>query len=97
MQLNNYEVVKYPILTEKSNLQKETCNKVTFLVHRSANKIQVKNAVEAIFNVSVNKVNIQCRKGKKKRFGKYEGKRPDTKKAVVTLKEGQKIEIFEGV
>lgn len=97
MQLSNFEIVKFPILTEKSNLQKETCNKFTFLVNRKANKIQIKNAVEAIFNVSVDKVNIQCRKGKTKRFGRYDGKRPDTKKAVVTLKEGQKIEIFEGV
>ncbi|RMF97660.1 MAG: 50S ribosomal protein L23 [Candidatus Schekmanbacteria bacterium] len=97
MQLNNFEIIRYPILTEKSNLQKDTQNKVTFLVHSKANKIQIKSAVEAIFNVSVEKVNIQCRKGKRKRFGRHEGKRPDTKKAVVTLKEGHKIEIFEGV
>jgi large subunit ribosomal protein L23 len=76
---------------------KEKDNKVIFKVSRNANKIEIKKAVEEIFKVSVDSVTtINC-KGKKKRMGRYEGKRSDWKKAMVTLKEGEKLDFIEGV
>ncbi|UCH80825.1 MAG: 50S ribosomal protein L23 [Nitrospiraceae bacterium] len=94
---NSYEVLLGPMLTEKGTLMKETDNKVLFRVAREANKIEIKKAVEEIFNVKVDCVRtINCR-GKKKRMGRFEGKRPDWKKAIVALKEGEKLDIVEGV
>ncbi len=93
----SYEVLLSPLLTEKGTLLKEKDNKVLFKVARDANKIEIKKAVEEIFKVKVNRVTtINC-KGKKKRLGRYEGKRPDWKKAVVTLKEGEKLDFIEGM
>jgi large subunit ribosomal protein L23 len=92
-----YGVLLGPLLTEKGTLLKETNNKVLFRVTRSANKIDIKKAVEEIFKVKVEGVaTINCR-GKMKRMGRHEGRRPDWKKAIVTLKEGEKLEIIEGV
>ena len=94
---NSYEVLLGPMLTEKGTLMKEKDNKVLFRVAREANKIEIKKAVEEIFNVKVDCVRtINCR-GKKKRMGRFEGKRPDWKKAIVALKEGEKLDIVEGV
>jgi large subunit ribosomal protein L23 len=94
---STYGVLIGPLLTEKGTLLKETNNKVLFRVTRSANKIEIKKAVEEIFKVKVEGVaTINCR-GKKKRMGRHEGIRPDWKKAIVTLKEGEKLEIIEGV
>jgi large subunit ribosomal protein L23 len=94
---NSYEVLLGPMLTEKGTLMKETDNKVLFRVARNANKIEIKKAVEEIFKVKVDCVRtINCR-GKKKRMGKFEGKRPDWKKAIVALKEGEKLDFVEGV
>jgi large subunit ribosomal protein L23 len=92
----NYKLLKAPRLTEKSVRQKETGNQVTFLVDKSANKIEIKKTVEALFKVTVLGVNTVNVLGKNKRMGRYVGKRPDWKKAIVTLKAGDKIEYFEG-
>ncbi len=93
----SYDVLHGPMLTEKGTLLKETDNKVMFKVARSANKIEIKKAVEEIFKVKVDHVATMNYKGKKKRMGRNEGKRPDWKKAVVTLKEGQKLDFVEGM
>ncbi len=92
-----YNVLMGPLLTEKGTLLKEKDNKVLFKVARNANKIEIKNVVEEIFKVKVDRVTtINC-KGKKKRLGRFEGKRPDWKKAMVTLKKGEKLDFIEGV
>lgn len=92
----NIKVLKAPHLTEKSVIQKEASNQVTFLVERDANKIEIKRAVEALFKVSVLRVNTVNTLGKHKRMGRFMGRRPNWKKAMVTLKEGDRIEYFEG-
>jgi len=92
----NIKVLKTPHLTEKTVTQKEMGNQVTFKVERGANKIEIKRAVEAMFKVTVLNVNTVNVLGKDKRMGRFVGKRPDWKKAVVTLKAGDKIEYFEG-
>jgi len=92
----NYKLLKQPHLTEKTMVQKEAENKVTFLVDLAANKTEVKKAVEKAFNVTVTAVHTIKTHGKKKRVGRYVGLRSDRKKAVVTLKDGDKIEYFEG-
>ena len=93
---NLYDVLVGPLLTEKGADMKEKENKVLFRVSKHANKIEIKKAVEEIFKVKVDFVStINC-KGKKKRMGKYEGRRADWKKAIVTLKEGEKLEVIEG-
>ncbi len=94
---HTYDVIHGPMLTEKGTLMKEMDNKVLFKVSRSANKIEIKNAVEEIFKVKVDRVTTMNYRGKTKRMGRYEGKRPDWKKAIVTLKEGDKLDFIEGV
>ncbi len=85
------------MLTEKGTALKEADNKVMFRVAKEANKIEIKKAVEEIFKVKVDSVaTINC-KGKKKRLGRFEGRRPDWKKAIVTLKKGEKLDFIEGV
>jgi large subunit ribosomal protein L23 len=94
---NGYSVLLGPLLTEKGSLLKETNNTVLFRVDINANKIEIKKAVEEILKVKVDSVRtIRC-KGKKKRLGRYEGRRSDWKKAMVTLKEGEKFDFLEGV
>jgi len=93
---NIYDVLKSPILTEKSTTQKETANKVTFEVDRRANKIEIKQAVEKIFKVKVIDVHTMLVRGKVKRYKNLLGKRSDWKKAVVTLKPGEKVPFLEG-
>ena len=93
---NPYDVLIQPRISEKSIAQMDE-NKYTFIVAKDANKIEIKHAVEAAFNVTVLDVATQNYTGKVKRMGRYEGKRPDTKRAVVTLKQGDKIEIFSGL
>jgi large subunit ribosomal protein L23 len=92
-----YQVLLGPLLTEKGTMMKEKDNKIVFKVARDANKIEIRNAVEEIFKVKVNQVSTMNCKGKKKRLGKHEGRRPDWKKAIVTLKEGEKLDFIEGV
>lgn len=91
-----YDTLVRPVITEKSMLSSEV-GKVTFLVPLSATKDEVKAAVEAIFNVKVNKVNTIRQFGKEKRFRGYVGQRSDFKKAVVTLAEGQNIDVTTGI
>ncbi len=92
-----YQVLKGPMLTEKGTLLKETENKVVFKVATTANKIEIKKAVEEIFKVKVDSVSTMNYKGKTKRLGRYEGRRPNWKKAIVTLKKGEKLDFIEGV
>ena len=90
------DIIKKPIVTEKSTRLMEM-NKYCFVVDRRANKIQIKEAIETIFNVRVLDVNTMQMLGKMKRMGRHEGRRPSWKKAVVTLEPGSRIEYFEGV
>jgi large subunit ribosomal protein L23 len=94
---NLYEVLLSPLLTEKGTLLKEKDNKVMFKVAREANKIEIKMAVEEIFKVKVENVSTMNYKGKIKRLGRYEGRRSDWKKAIVTLKKGEKLDFIEGI
>ncbi len=88
------EIILRPIATEKSSRLREY-NQYTFEVLRSANKLEVKEAVEKIFRVKVVKVRICRMKGKPRRLGIFAGKTSDWKKAIVTLKEGERIESLE--
>jgi large subunit ribosomal protein L23 len=92
-----YHIIKRPVITEKTGIQKEAFNQVTFEVDRRANRVAVKKAVEAIFKVRVAKVQTAQVKGKVKRRGRVVGKRKDWKKAIVTLMPGERIDFFEGV
>ncbi len=90
------DILRKPVITEKSTSLLEE-NKYTFIVDPRSNKTEIKYAVENVFKVKVLKVNTMNVKGKYKRVRNIRGKTPDTKKAIVTLKEGDKIEIFEGM
>lgn len=90
------EVLIRPLMTEKSMRQKEEQNSVTFRVRPDANKLEIRAAVEAIFNVKVAEVRTANYEGKLKRMGKHQGRRSDWKKAIVTLQPGHKIELVEG-
>lgn len=94
---DQYQIVKRPLLTEKSDRLRETNNQYCFEVDVRANKLEVKAAIESLFGVTVSSVRMQNRIGKAKRMGRFTGKRADWKKAFVTLKEGEVIELFEGV
>lgn len=91
-----YQVIKRPLITEKATILKERENKVAFVVDQGANKTEIKEAVERLLKVKVLKVNIATMKGKTRRVGRNTGKRSDWKKAVVTLRPGDRIEFFEG-
>jgi large subunit ribosomal protein L23 len=92
-----YGIIHRPLVTEKSLTQNTERNKVSFLVDQAANKQEIRAAVERIFAVKVLEVNTVYIKGKRKRTKMREGKRPDQKKAIITLREGDKIEFFEGL
>jgi large subunit ribosomal protein L23 len=89
-------LIKSPLITEKTHLHKEMSNKVTFKVEPTANKIEIRKAVEEVFKVKVLSVNTCRYEGKKKRLGRHEGRRSNWKKAIVTLAPGEKISFFEG-
>lgn len=89
-----YDVILQPVVSEKSYGLLDQ-GRYTFEVAPEANKTEIKQAVETIFDVKVEKVNTLNRKGKRKRFRFQEGKRPDVKRAIVTLREGDAIDIFE--
>lgn len=91
------DILKSPIFTEKSTVLKEGNNTVSFVVGRNANKIEIKKAVEEVLKVKVENVRTVNVAGKLKRTGKAVGKRSNWKKAYVSLKEGEIIDIFEGV
>ncbi|HNU54263.1 MAG TPA: 50S ribosomal protein L23 [Candidatus Syntrophosphaera sp.] len=88
-------IIISPIITEKSSNQIERTNTYSFKVSINANKIEIKHAIEKIFSVKVLDVNTIRMLGKPKRLGRYSGKRPDWKKAIVTLRDGDKIAEFE--
>jgi large subunit ribosomal protein L23 len=90
------EVVQGPIITEKGTLVNELGNQVVFRVHPRANKVEIRQAVESLFKVRVEKVRTTRQLGKIRRVGKHMGRRPDWKKAYVTLAEGSRIDFFEG-
>jgi large subunit ribosomal protein L23 len=91
-----YEIIKRPLNTEKTNIQKEVANQVTFEVDRRANRIEIKRAIETAFQVKVAGVQTMQIKGKTKRRGRFVGKRRNWKKAIVTLVPGERIDFFEG-
>ncbi len=95
--MNPYQVVKYPVVTEKSTRQKEKENKYLFVVDKNADKKKIKQAIEELFKVKVEKVNTAIFIGKSRRFGVHQGYQPNWKKAIVTLKKGQSIELEEKV
>lgn len=90
------EILIRPLMTEKSMRQKEELNTVTFQVLPDANKVEIRAAVESVFNVKVAEVRTASFEGKLKRMGRHEGRRPSWKKAIVRLAPGHKIELVEG-
>jgi large subunit ribosomal protein L23 len=93
---NIYSVIKRPLFTEKGGHLKEVQNKLLVEVSRDANKIDIKKAIEEIFKVKVDRVATINTQGKWKRHGRSLGKRPDRKKAIITLKKGEKLDFVEG-
>ncbi len=94
--VRHYDVIVSPVITEKSTFAAEQ-NQVMFNVAGNATKPQIKGAVEALFNVKVKAVNTLVRKGKVKRFRSIMGKQNDVKKAIVTLAEGESIDVTTGL
>ncbi|MBC8439227.1 MAG: 50S ribosomal protein L23 [Deltaproteobacteria bacterium] len=95
--MEQYDIIRGPVVTEKTTLQKELNNQVTLKVDKRANRVEIKNAVEKSFNTKVKQVRTLQVKGKIKQRGRIIGKRKDWKKAIVTLMPGQRIDFFEGV
>jgi len=93
---NPHDIIIKPVISEKTT-DLMTDNKYTFIVETRANKVEIAKAIEKIFNVTVEKVNTLNIKGKKKRMGRFVGKTSARKKAIITLKDGDKIEIIEGL
>lgn len=93
---NPYDIIRKPVVTEKSMQMMEE-NKYTFIVDMRANKPEIRKAIEELFKVKVDKVRTTRVKGKPKRLRNSVGRTPDVKKAIVTLSEGEKIELFEGI
>jgi large subunit ribosomal protein L23 len=96
MNLDVQDVVVRPLVTEKAERGRETARQYAFEVHREATKIQVKGAVEKLFSVKVIAVRTAVARGKNKRVGRNIGRRPNWKKAIVTLRQGDAIALFEG-
>lgn len=92
----SYDLIKRPVITEKTNIQKESYNQITFEIDRKANRVEIQKAVEDIFNVKVAAVRTMQVKGKTKQRGRITGKRRDWKKAIVKLMPGERIDFFEG-
>ena len=95
MKVETHAVLVQPLLTEKITALREKTNTVGFIVHPNANRVQIKQAVEALLKVKVEKVNVLNIRGKVKRLGRFSGRRSDSKKAFVTLKKGEKLEMYE--
>ncbi|HPD22318.1 MAG: 50S ribosomal protein L23 [Pseudomonadota bacterium] len=91
------QIIKRPIVTEKGTMLRQEENQVVFAVAKHANKIEIKKAVEELFSVHVEDVKTMNMNGKTKRFGMHTYRRPDWKKAIVTLRSGESIEFYEGV
>ncbi|MDZ7800415.1 MAG: 50S ribosomal protein L23 [Trueperaceae bacterium] len=94
--MNVHDVIRRPVLSEKAVSEIEA-GKYAFFVHPGANRTQIKDAVETVFEVDVVKINLLNVPGKLKRMGRYQGRSPNRKKAVVTLAAGQKIQQLEGL
>ena len=97
MKRDPQDVLVSPLLTEKLTAMRESGNKVGFVVRGNANRIELKRAVESALKVRVERVHVMNVPGKMKRLVRFAGKRPDLKKAIVTLKAGEKLEMYEGV
>jgi len=95
VKVGTHAVLVQPLLTEKITALREKTNTVGFIVHPNANRVQIKQAVEALLKVKVEKVNVLNVRGKMKRLGRFSGRRSDWKKAFVTLKKGEKLEMYE--
>jgi large subunit ribosomal protein L23 len=95
MQDKIFNVIKRPVISEKSTALAEVANRYVFEVEASATKPEIKNAVEQLFKVKVKAVNTLVMHGKNKRSGRFEFKRSNWKKAIITLSPGQKIELFQ--
>ncbi len=91
-----YDIIRRPIITEKTTIQKETANQITFEVAQQANRVEIKKAIEKLFSVRVASVQTAHVKGKRKQRGRIIGKRRDWKKAIVRLMPGERIDFFEG-
>ncbi|UCE20622.1 MAG: 50S ribosomal protein L23 [Gemmatimonadota bacterium] len=89
------KIILRPLITEKSSKMKEAENSIVFQVNRRANKIEIKQAIQKMFDVHVETVRTMNVHGKVKRMGRFEGKRPDWKKAIVTLREGETVDFLE--
>ena len=94
--MNRFEIIKRPLDTEKLDRMRDRENKFAFEIDLKANKTEVKQAIEQLFKVKVVAVKTAIIRGKFRRIGRNEGKRPNWKKAIVTLKEGDAISLFEG-
>jgi large subunit ribosomal protein L23 len=95
MKRDKRDILIQPLLTEKITGLRERANKVGFIVRSDANRIEIKRAVETVLKVKVERVNVMNVAGKLKRMGRFAGRRPDWKKAIVTLKAGEKLEMYE--
>ncbi len=95
--MNAHQVIRRPLVTEKSNIGREEDNLATFAVDPRANKHEIRRAVEELFDVEVLAVRTMRQPRKTKRIGRHIGRRPEWKKAIVQLAEGQSIEFFEGI
>ena len=92
-----YDIIKRPLITEKTSIQKEMANQHSFEVDPRVNRVEIQRTIEKIFKVKVASVQTMNVKGKKKQRGRITGKRKDWKKAIVTLMPGERIDFFEGV
>jgi len=90
------DILIRPLITEESSILQAEQNKYTFEVHRSATRIDIRNAVESMFDVSVDSVRTMNCAGKDRRVGRNVGRRPDWKKAIVKLAEGEALDMFKG-
>ena len=95
MKTDLQNILLQPLLTEKITAMREGNNTMGFLVHPDANRLQIKQAVETLLKVKVERVNVMNVRGKVKRLGRFSGKRSDWKKAFVKLKPGEKMELYE--
>jgi len=95
--MEEYKIVRRPIVTEKGSILKDDNNQLLFEVDPGSNKSEIRKAVEKLFKVKVLSVRTQNHTGKKKRVGRSTGHRRNWKKAIVTLREGDRVDFFEGV
>jgi len=93
---SSLDIIRRPLVTEKVTRMQETLNQYAFEVEPSSNKIEIRKAVEERFSVKVKKVRTISVRGKMKTLGRFSGRRPNWKKAIVTLAEGESIDLFEG-